>query len=376
MKKLIIAALALSLFLSATAAQNQNSNTANAQSRSILDNVVMVVSPDESTGMVQYGTGFFISPYGHILTNYHVLNGRLFKLCMRSQKEAGIVCHSSDKLNLIAENRDLDLALLQLPQTKNNSYNGSYFIFGNSDNLKVGDELKVLGYPADDLVDLNITKGTVSGFLEGYILTDARVLSGNSGSPILDKRNKVIGVAVAVTGADYDNAGVIIPSNDVKKWLISVGFDAQKENKQIGKTTKSRSFVSEEGNFSINFPGKPTTETTQESGKTFHHIGYLRGNQVWMVTYADMTLEEFMELGSENSDEGNVLSETEVAETKLSKYMGGPAIYFKAKTDGVYMIAQMYFVNGRFYMIAVVNRAEYPNEQKARSFIKSFKILK
>lgn len=375
MKKLIIAALSLSLLLSATV-QNQNSNTANAQSRSILDNVVMVVSPDESTGMVHYGTGFFISPYGHILTNYHVLHGRLFKLCVRSQEEAGIVCHNSDKLTLIAENRDLDLALLQLPQTKNTSYNGSYFTFGNSDNLKAGDELKVLGYPADDLVDLNITKGTVSGFLEGYILTDARVLSGNSGSPILDKRNKVIGVAVAVTGADYDNAGVIIPSNDVKKWLISVGFDAQKENKQIGKTKKSKNFLSEAGNFSINFPGKPISQTREESGKTFHDLAYLRGNQVWMVTYADMTLEEFMEFGSENSDEGNVLSETEVAETKLSKYMGGPAIYFKAKTDGVYMIAQMYFVNGRFYMIAVANRAEYPNEQKARSFIKSFKVLK
>ena len=68
---------------------------------------------------------------------------------------------------------------------------------GNSDEVKLRDDVYVIGYPNNPDYPI-ITSGTISGSRTNYIQTDTPVNSGNSGGPLLNKNNKVVGVTSAV----------------------------------------------------------------------------------------------------------------------------------------------------------------------------------
>lgn len=231
MKKLLSSLAILVLFLSV---QTQ----AHAQTNRILDSVVMVILPNGNNEITAYGTGFFISPFGHILTSAHVIQGgKLFQVCFRYPEEAGVICYDSDRLKLLAKDSYLDLALLQLPQIPN-AYNNNFLILGNSDSSQVGDEINILGYPDSDFISQTLTKGLITEFFPGLIFTDAQLFFGNSGSPALNNKNQVIGIAAATFG-DYDNStGILIPSNAIKNWLISIRFNPQNPTNHLMNSIK------------------------------------------------------------------------------------------------------------------------------------------
>ena len=378
------AASATKATTSVTAAPIQTNST-----RSILDNVVMIISPGEDAETIVTGTGFFISPYGHILTNEHVIHGgKLFKLCYRSPDADGVICYNSDRLKLLAQDSYLDLALLQLPQIPN-AYNNNYLILGDSNSSKVGDEINVLGYPDSDLISLSLTKGLIIESFPDFILTDAQLFFGNSGSPALNNKNKVIGIAVAKVGDDSDSIGVIIPSNIIKDWLISIRFNTQNATNQLVKPKKSSSFVSKQGGFSINFPGKPMffslNESTEFGKVTTNNYVYKKSeSEILLVAYGNLTLEqlkklnspEYLEKDGEKDSVEDFLGTITIEEFKLNKYMNYQGIFYKGKTsEGYFMIAQIYIVKNKFYQIAAMKKDSYPDDDEIKSFIGSFKLL-
>lgn len=390
MKKFLLTISTLGLFFSistttataatvATAATTATATPIQANTnRSILDNIVVVTSRDNDV----YGTGFFISPYGHILTNEHVIHdGKSFKLCYRLLNEAGVACYDSDKLKVLAKDSNLDLALLQLPQIPN-AYNNNYLILGDSNSAKIGDEINVLGYPQDDLLSLDLSKGLISKFVAGYILTDAQMLPGNSGSPVLNSKNEVIGIAVAILGAEYDNAGVLIPSNIARDWLISIGFNPKSGINKLAKPKKPPVFISKDGGFSINFPGKPTFFSEDEFMKsaeitTYNYIYKKNENEILMVGYFNITPEQLKEFNSSKFSQkaiSDLSGDITFEEIKVNK--NGQAIFYKAKTsEGLFITAQIYVTKDKFYLIAGLKKDAYPDDKEINSFIKSFKLL-
>lgn len=382
MKKFLLALAIFSLSFSIlTPFAPAQANT----TRSILDNIVIVTSPDNDV----YGTGFFISPYGHILTNEHVIHdGKLFQLCYRLLNEAGIACYDSDKLKVLAKDSNLDLALLQLPQIPN-AYNNNYLILGDSNSAKVGDEINVLGYPQDDLLSLDLTKGLISEISSAYILTDAQILHGNSGSPVLNGKNEVIGIAVATLGAEYGNAGVLISSNVAKDWLISIRFNPKSGINKLTKPKKTPVFISKDGGFSINFPGKPMFTSdiqVEEFGEITANI-YLyktKNNEILYAIYSSVTPEqlkqlfsiEYIKKNNQKDEVKNVFGTITDEEIKFIEDMDNKKIFYKGKSSkGFFLISEIYAVKNKYYEIGILKKDSYPDDKLINSFIKSFKLL-
>ena len=138
------------------------------------------------------GTAFFVDNKGHLITNYHVVEG-----CNNKSK---ISYNGKDiNVNLKAKDRYLDLALL-----KADVNNDKYISFAN-DNPKKLERIIVAGYPFGKELsdDLKFTSGIITslkGFMDDStrLQIDAAINPGNSGGPIVyEKNGQLAGVAVS-----------------------------------------------------------------------------------------------------------------------------------------------------------------------------------
>ena len=162
------------------------------------------------------GSGFVISPYGHVLTNYHVIGDREFtrqegdtEVTIKVEVEQVEVVFPGGPggpdgdgarrftASIDAVDRALDLALLSI-----NGADLTYVPFGDSTAIEPNDPVQVLGYPFGREVEvakvkipeivprISASKGTVSALRadEGgrgrYIQTNATMNPGNSGGPV------------------------------------------------------------------------------------------------------------------------------------------------------------------------------------------------
>ena len=92
--------------------------------------------------------------------------------------------------------------------------------------IKIEDNVKASGYPLG--VDtLKITKGTISGFHNGLIQTDTAINSGNSGGPLINNKNEIIGINTSKSvGENTESTGYATPIN-----LLKIHLENMKKNK-------------------------------------------------------------------------------------------------------------------------------------------------
>jgi len=149
------------------------------------------------------GSGFLWDDRGHVVTNYHVLQGagrtvpRVVKVKlsgMPDAREADVVGYEPEK----------DLAVLKLKDTRNLP---RPIDVGTSNDLQVGQSVLAIGNPFG--LDDTLTTGVVSALgrdLDGIggrpirncIQTDAAINPGNSGGPLLNSRGQLVGVNTAI----------------------------------------------------------------------------------------------------------------------------------------------------------------------------------
>lgn len=140
-------------------------------------NAVVIVSTN-----TVFGSGFFITNNGYIITNEHVVKG---------QSTVSIELYDKSKLSaqVIKTDAAKDLALLKVSP-------GSNFPFlklESTKNLKVGDKVIGIGVPKG--YDWTVTEGIISAIRNNAIQTDAALNEGNSGGPLISVRTgKVVGV--------------------------------------------------------------------------------------------------------------------------------------------------------------------------------------
>jgi S1-C subfamily serine protease len=164
------------------------------------------------------GSGFVWDTNGHIVTNFHVIDGGdsfRVRLADQSEHSAKVVGYSADK----------DLAVLRInapPATL------TPLPLGVSQRLVVGQSVYAVGNPFG--LDHSLTVGVVSALgrelrsssgrkIYDVIQTDAAINPGNSGGPLLDSSGRLIGVNSAIYSPSGASAGIgfAIPVDVVKR---------------------------------------------------------------------------------------------------------------------------------------------------------------
>jgi S1-C subfamily serine protease len=153
------------------------------------------------------GSGFLIDNDGHILTNYHVVQG-----AQTIQVTFGD--HSTYKARFIGADPVNDIALIQIDAKGRRL---APLPLGDSRKLQVGQRVLAIGNPFG--FQSTLTTGVVSAlgrtvqtgentFIDDAIQTDAAINRGNSGGPLLDSRGEVIGINSAIYSPSGTAAGI------------------------------------------------------------------------------------------------------------------------------------------------------------------------
>ena len=192
--------------------------------------VVAILVEDQTGGAL--GTGFVIDTEGHVVTNFHVVEGA-------QQIEVDFPSGFKTRGQVLGTDADSDLAVIKMDTLPEQLVPVP---LGDSDQVQVGQRVVAIGNPFG--LSGTMTIGIVSGLgrtLESVrttesgafsapdiIQTDAAINRGNSGGPLLNLQGEVIGVNKALESETGFNAGIgfAVASNTVKQvvpYLIKDG---------------------------------------------------------------------------------------------------------------------------------------------------------
>jgi len=152
------------------------------------------------------GTGFVWDEAGHIVTNFHVIQGA-------SEVEVGLADGRAVAAEVVGAWPDKDVAVLRAEE----AIDLPPIPRGTSGDLRVGQRVLAIGNPFG--LDHTLTSGIVSAvgrsiesangrIIEGVIQTDAAINPGNSGGPLLDSAGRLIGVNTAIVSGTGASAGI------------------------------------------------------------------------------------------------------------------------------------------------------------------------
>jgi serine protease Do len=185
------------------------------------------MQPQESSG-----SGVIISADGYIVTNNHVVEGA---------EELEVITYNkkSYTAKVIGTDPNTDIAVIKIEETKLPT-----MVFGNSDEVKVGEWVLAVGNPFN--LESTVTAGIISAIgrninilgqnnnqrfgnqkpstggdtaIESFIQTDAAVNPGNSGGALVNLNGQLIGIntAIASPNGAYAGYAFAVPSGIVKK---------------------------------------------------------------------------------------------------------------------------------------------------------------
>src|ERR687886_259430 len=185
-------------------------------------NQVIILNGVPSTGRsTALGSGFVYDNQGHIVTNYHVVNGV-------TKADVTFTDGNTYSAKVVAKDPYSDLGVLQITD----DFSEEKIIpipLANSSAVRPGEQVIAIGNPFG--LSGTITTGIVSqkgrllpnpdtGFsIPNTIQTDAAINPGNSGGPLLNTQGQIIGMNTAIfsgTGV-YSGIGFAIPSNTIAR---------------------------------------------------------------------------------------------------------------------------------------------------------------
>ncbi len=183
------------------------------------------------------GSGFLWDNRGHVVTNYHVIQGADRAVVVLSDQ-------SSWPASLVGAEPNKDLAVLKIEAPTDQL---SAIAVGTSHDLQVGQFVVAIGNPFG--FDQTLTTGVISGLgreiesvtrrvIKDVIQTDAAINPGNSGGPLLDSAGRLIGVNTAIyspSGA-YAGIGFAVPVDTVNRIVPQILEFGQVQRAGLGVT--------------------------------------------------------------------------------------------------------------------------------------------
>lgn len=160
------------------------------------------------------GSGSILDKEGHILTNYHVVQGQ-GRGGYAQELQVSLANGKSYKATAIGADPDNDIAIIKINAPKETL---TIVPLGSSSDLFVGKKVLAIGNPFG--LDRTLTTGIVSGLarplhsditgrlIEGVIQTDAAINPGNSGGPLLDSHGRMIGINTMIYSPSGGSVGI------------------------------------------------------------------------------------------------------------------------------------------------------------------------
>jgi len=163
------------------------------------------------------GSGVILSEDGYIVTNNHVIANA-------EKVTVTLANHKTYAAAVVGADAKADLAVLKIE-----ARNLPFLLYGNSDNINLGQWILAIGYPWN--LDITVTAGIISAKTRTiataenpdkgatYIQTDAAVNLGNSGGALINTNGELVGINSALTSPTGTYAGYsyAIPVNIVKQ---------------------------------------------------------------------------------------------------------------------------------------------------------------
>ena len=233
--------------------------------------------PETRESLRGTGSGVVITEYGHVLTNYHVVDGASRVTVTTGTDE------EEHEATVVGYDAELDIAVLEVK-----NLNLEPVQLGDSDALQVGEWAIVIGNPLGERFSRSVSVGVVSGLgrevtdrsMDKYgristvtntmIQTDAAINSGNSGGGMFNLLGQLQGIpsmyALSSSGSSFffstgeqaDNIGLCIPINVAKPLITEV----LKDYNNADKSADTRS-QSDDGEPSPPCPTAPATACPQ-----------------------------------------------------------------------------------------------------------------
>ncbi len=180
----------------------------------------MQVIPEQQAS----GSGVIVSQDGYIVTNNHVVDGA-------DEINVTLTNKKTYKATVVGTDPSTDLAVIKIDGS-----NFPYLVYGNSDDVKLGQWVLAIGYPLN--LDVTVSAGIVSAKarsininqrqsktpVESFIQTDAAVNPGNSGGALINTNGELVGInsAIASPTGYYTGYAYAIPVNIVKKVIADM----------------------------------------------------------------------------------------------------------------------------------------------------------
>ncbi len=182
------------------------------------------------------GSGFVIDKDGHVITNYHVVQGaKKVQVSFSDEEQRDATVVGSDP--------STDIAVLKIQGAWARSL--TPLALGNSSAVKVGDAVVAIGNPFG--LERTVTAGIVSALqrhipspngyqIDQVIQTDAAINHGNSGGPLLNANGDVIGVNAQIESESGGNVGIgfAIPIDTVKDVASQLIKEGKVEHAYLG----------------------------------------------------------------------------------------------------------------------------------------------
>lgn len=166
------------------------------------------------------GSGSIIDTQGHILTNYHVIEGA-------GRLDVTLADNTSYPATVVGADPDNDLAIIRIQAPPERL---RVVPLGSSRNLRVGQKVLAIGNPFG--LNQTLTSGIISALgrplrsengrtIENVIQTDASINPGNSGGPLLNSAGEMIGINTAIYSPRGGSVGIgfAVPV-DIAKQII------------------------------------------------------------------------------------------------------------------------------------------------------------
>ena len=224
-------------------------STSSSNNYDVASSVVNIYCEGEDDEETTGGSGTIFSEDGLVLTNTHIIPESAkddiyiddtLCLVILPDPATGAPDEIYYAYPMLDENLsdEYDIAFLQIHDVFYDEEEGMYYgefpkkfpAYADkkqcsSDSVKLGEPVKIYGYPAiSGGYALTITDGVVSSLLvdEGLIITSAKISYGNSGGLAVDQNGCMIGIPSMVTGDENESLGVIISNDLINEFIDKI----------------------------------------------------------------------------------------------------------------------------------------------------------